>query len=166
MTYVICYKGNYKKDEKQLINLINTVINGLENPNYFIPYEEWELEQIFDKTYAPIVGAYVGEKLVGMAQLYVREDFVEDISKVLGINKYKVCELGGCLVLPEYRGNNIMYQLLKVLVELARTMNFNYCIAMAHPENIASVKSIEKLGLTRKITTNNEYIRDVFVMKL
>jgi hypothetical protein len=45
------------------------VLNGLPDQAHFIPYEQWELDSMFDEVnYAPLYGAYDGEKLVGMAQ--------------------------------------------------------------------------------------------------
>lgn len=61
----LTYKKIEEKDRKQLLNLIDTVLGGLENPEYFIPYEEWEIDSMFDeKNYAPLYGAYDGDKLV------------------------------------------------------------------------------------------------------
>lgn len=61
----LTYKKIEPKDKEQLFKLINTVLEGLENPEYFIPYEAWELESIFDEeNYAPLYGAYDKEKLV------------------------------------------------------------------------------------------------------
>lgn len=61
----LVYKKIEEKDKEQLFKLIDTVLNGLENEEYFIPYEAWELESIFDeKNYAPLYGAYDGDKLV------------------------------------------------------------------------------------------------------
>lgn len=61
----LTYKKIEQKDKEQLFKLIDTVIQGLENREYFIPYEQWELDSMFDeKEYAPLYGAYDGEKLV------------------------------------------------------------------------------------------------------
>ena len=153
----LIYKEIEKKDEKQLRDLIKIVLGGLENSQFFIPYADWELEQLYDKSYAPLHGAYDGEKLVGMAQLYIREDFLEEYINLLGLKGYKVCELGGNLVLPEYRGQGIMYELIKLQAKLAKDMEFDYIISMAHPENIGSKKTLMKLGLEYvKTTTVNE----------
>lgn len=162
------FKEIEKKDEQQLRNLIKTVLDGLDNPKYFIPYADWELEQLYDKTYAPLHGAYDGEKLVGMAQLYIRQDFLQEYIDILGLNDFKVCELGGNLVLPEYRGQGIMYDLIKLQADLAKDMGFDYIISMAHPDNIGSKKSLMKLGLeyVKTTTVNGDYLRDIFMMKL
>lgn len=164
----LIFKEIEKKDEKQLRNLIKTVLEGLENPQFFIPYADWELEELYDKTYAPLHGAYDGEKLVGMAQLYIREDFLKEYIDILGLNGYKVCELGGNLVLPEYRGQGIMYELINLQSKLAKNMGFDYIISMAHPDNIGSKKALMKLGLQYVKTTmvNETFLRDIFMMKL
>lgn len=164
----LTYKEIEKKDEKQLRDLIKIVLEGLENPQFFIPYEDWELEQLYDKSYAPLHGAYDGEKLVGMAQLYIRQDFLQEYIDILGLNGYKVCELGGNLVLPEYRGQGIMYELIKLQANLAKDMGFDYIISMAHPDNIGSKKSLMKLGLqyVKQATVNENFLRDIFMMKL
>lgn len=164
----LIYKEIEKKDEKQLRELIDIVIKGLPNPKYFISYEEWELEAMFDKTYAPLYGAYDGEKLVGMSQLYVKEEFLEEYINILDLNGHKVCEIGGNLVLPEYRGQGIIYELMKLLVKLAKDMGFEYIISMAHPDNIASKKSLMKIGLeyVKTATVNETYLRDIFMMKI
>lgn len=164
----LVFKEIEKKDEKQLRELIKTVLDGLENPQFFIPYADWELEQLYDKTYAPLHGAYDGDKLVGMAQLYIRQDFLAEYIDVLGLNGYKVCELGGNLVLPEYRGQGIMYELIRLQAKLAKEMGFDYLISMAHPDNEGSKRSLMKLGLeyVKTETVNETYLRDIFMMKL
>ena len=44
------FKKITKKDEEQLFSLIDKVLKGLENPQYFIPYEQWEYESMFDES--------------------------------------------------------------------------------------------------------------------
>lgn len=48
------YKKIDKRDEQQVRELINIVLGGLEKKEYFIPYEEWELQKLFDESYAPL----------------------------------------------------------------------------------------------------------------
>lgn len=162
------FKEIERKDEKQLRKLIKTVLDNLENPQFFIPYAEWELEQLYDKSYAPLYGAYDGEKLVAMAQLYIREDFLQEYINLLGLNNYKVCELGGNLVLPEYRRKGIMHKLMKMQIELAKNMKFDYVISMAHPDNEASKRNLTKLGLkyVKQEVVNEIYLRDIYIMKI
>ena len=61
----LTYKKIEERDKEQLFKLIETVLNGLENQECFIPYEQWELDSMFDEeNYALLYGAYDGDKLV------------------------------------------------------------------------------------------------------
>ena len=165
----LIYKKIEQKDKEPLFNLIDIVLNGLEDKAYFIPYEQWEIDSIFDeKNYAPLYGAYDEEKLVGMAQLYVSQDMLEDFKKEFDLTEYKVCELGGNLVLPEYRGQGITTRLQTIELNLAKELGFDYIISMAHPNNIGSCKTLEKIGLqyVKETTLSNGFLRKLYMRKL
>ena len=165
----LIYKKIEEKDTEQLFKLIDTVLGSLESEEYFIPYEQWELDSMFDeKNYAPLYGAYDGEKLVGMAQLYVSQDMLADFKKEFELENYEVCELGGNLVLPEYRGNGITTKLQTIELELARKLGFDYIISMAHPNNIGSCKTLERVGLefVKETRLSNGFLRKLYMLKL
>lgn len=165
----LIYKKIETKDKEQLLKLIDTVLSGLENQEYFIPYEQWELDSMYDeKNYAPLYGAYDGDKLVGMAQLYVSQDMLEDFKKEFDLEKYTVCELGGNLVLPEYRGNGITTKLQTMELELAKKLGFDYIISMAHPDNIGSCKTLERVGLkfVKETRLSNGFLRKLYMLKI
>lgn len=142
------YKKVEENDKEQVFNIIEIVLNGLENKEYFIPYEQWELDSMFDdKNYAPLYGAYDGDKLV---------------------RNGSICELGGNLVLPEYRGNGITTKLQTIEMELAKELKFDYIISMAHPDNISSQKTLEKVGLNfvKETRLSNGFLRKLYMKKL
>lgn len=117
------FKKITKDYSDQLFALIDRVLADLPE-NHFIPYEQWELDSMFDEVnYAPLYGAFDGDKLVGMAQLYVSQDMMAGFKKDFGLEGYTVCELGGNLVLPEYRGRGITSTLQKIELELAKTLS-------------------------------------------
>lgn len=165
----LIFKKIEEKDKEQLFSLIKTVLEGLENQDYFIPYEQWELDSMFDeKNYAPLFGAYDGDKLVGMAQLYVSQDMLADFKKEFELEDYTVCELGGNLVLPEYRGNGITTKLQTIELELAKKLGFDYIISMAHPDNVGSCRTLEKVGLKfiKETRLSNGFLRKLYMLKL
>lgn len=165
----LIYKKVEKKDSDQLYKLIDIVLGGLENPEYFIPYEQWELDSMYDEVnYAPLYGAYDGDKLVGMAQLYVSQNMLNDFKKEFGLENFKVCELGGNLVLPEYRGRGITTKLQTMEMELAKQLGFDYIISMAHPDNIGSCKTLERIGLdfVRETKLSNGFLRKLYMKKI
>ena len=165
----LVFKKIEGKDKEQLFKLIETVLSSLENPEYFIPYEQWELDSMFDEeNYAPLYGAYDGEKLVGMAQLYISQDMLSDFKKEFNLENYLVCELGGNLVLKEYRGHGITTTLQKMEMELAKKLGFDYIISMAHPDNIGSCKTLEKIGLefVKETRLSNGFLRKLYMKKI
>jgi len=165
----LVYKKIEEKDKEQLFKLIETVLEGLENPEYFIPYEQWEYESMFDEeNYAPLYGAFDGEKLAGMAQLYVSQDMLSDFKKEFELEEFSVCELGGNLVLPEYRGLGITTKLQTIELELAKELGFDYIISMAHPDNIGSCKTLERVGLNfiKETRLSNGFLRKLYMLKL
>ena len=121
-----------------------------------------------EENYAPLYGAYDGEKLVGMAQLYVSQDMLADFKKEFELEDYTVCELGGNLVLPEYRGNGITTKLQTIELELAKKLGFDYIISMAHPNNIGSCKTLERVGLNfvKETRLSNGFLRKLYMLKL
>ena len=165
----LVYKKIEEKDKEQLFKLIDIVLNGLPNQAHFIPYEQWELDSMFDDVnYAPLYGAYDGDKLVGMAQLYVSQDMLKDFKEEFQLTEYKVCELGGNLVLPEYRGRGITTKLQTIEMQLAKDLGFDYIISMAHPDNIGSCKTLERIGLelVKETTISNGFLRKLYMKKL
>lgn len=106
--------------------------------------------------------------LYGMAQLYVSQDMLQDFKKEFELQNYTVCELGGNLVLPEYRGNGITTKLQTIELELARKLGFDYIISMAHPDNVGSQKTLEKVGLkfVKETKLSNGFLRKLYMLKL
>ncbi len=165
----LTFKKIEEKDKDQLFALIDVVLGNLPDEAHFIPYEQWELDSMFDEVnYAPLYGAYDGDKLVGMAQLYVSQDMLKDFKDEFGLSEYKVCELGGNLVLPEYRGRGITTTLQTMEIKLAKELGFDYVISMAHPDNVASCKTLEKVGLEfiKETTLSNGFLRKLYMKKL
>jgi len=103
-----------------------------------------------------------------MAQLYISEEMLADFKKEFNLTNYKVCELGGNLILSEYRRQGIITNLQLIELELAKKLDFDYVISMAHPDNIASCKSLEKVGLKYLKTTKvaNGFLRNLYMLKL
>ena len=164
----LSFKAVPEEDKEQLLSLIDTVLGNLDDPSHFIPYEQWELDSMFDPNYAPLYGAYDEDKLVGMAQLYVSQEMLKDFKEDFGLTGSKICELGGNLVLPEYRGRGITTELQKMLLELAKGSDFDYIISMAHPDNIASWKTLEKVGLKYhdEAKVAGGFLRKLYMLKL
>ena len=165
--YNIVYKKVCKKDEKQLRELINVVLKDIERPEFFIPFTEIEIANMFDESKTVIYGAYDNEKLIGTAQIYSDEEYIKNMKKVLSIENGKVLELGGYLVLSDYRNQGIMKNLQNKLIMEAKARNFRYVIITAHPDNKPSNSVIKNSGAKLVKTTSLEgYLRNIYLLEI
>lgn len=164
---MIEYKKITKEDKNKWIELMKKVLENLERKEFFIPFNEAEIEELFEVNQAVHMGAYDEEKLVGACTLYLDESYVRDIKKELNLQSDKVIELGGYLVLEKYRKQGIMKKLEMLLIEEAKKLGYEYIAVTAHPENIASNKVIEfSRAKLLKTTKLGEYLRNIWVLDL
>ena len=127
------------------------------------------MNRFFDNNYSFLLGAYDGNKLVAMCQIFTQKEIEEEYYDILNISKSKtICELGGFLVLPEYHNKGIMTKLSEDTYDLVKKLNFDYVISTIHPENIASNKIVQKLGflLYTTLTTQSGFLRNLYWKKL
>ena len=153
--------------KESLVNLIDKVLQNLERKEFFIPFTTEEIDMMFDDSKVIVYGAYDNNKLVGTAQLYLSENYVEEIKQILSLDSNSVAELGGALVLEEYRNKGIMKELSKRLIEEAKNKSIEYIVITVHPENIASNKAFSYTGAKVKQTVNlGEYLRNIYLLDL
>ena len=158
-----------KNNKEQFLSLVNEVLNNLENKDFFIPYEDFEYDaMVNDKFYATTFGAFYENKLVGVAVLNYDKKLMEEENKHFNIKSSNICELGGNLVLPEYRGLKIASFLQKMAIDYAIKQNFEYVVSMAHPNNIKGCKTLEGAGLKflETVKLDSGYLRNLYLLKL
>ena len=53
-------------------------------------------------------------------------------------------------------------------MNLAKELNFDYIISMAHPDNVASCKTLEKIGLefVKETKLSNGFLRRLYMKKI
>lgn len=164
---MIEYKKITKQEKNKLTTVIDTVYNSLERKEFLMFFSEEEIEELFDENKTMNMGAYDGEKLVGTAQLYIDESYVKEIKEAIGLQDNKVVELGGYIVLEEYRNQGIMKKLETLLIEKAKKLDYEYIVITVHPENIASNKAVEFTGANlAKTAVWGKYLRNIYVLEL
>lgn len=162
------FKKMDKKDEKQTRSLVNTVFDTLERDDFLIPWTEEQISRFFDDNYSLMFGAYDDTKLVAMSQIFTPREIEEEYYEILSIPKSEsICELGGFLVLPEYRNKKIMTRLSKVAMDYFEKLDYNYIISTVHPENKFSNKIVQKLGFQfySVLTTQSGFLRNLYWKK-
>ena len=164
---MITFKKIKKNEKQELSRLIDIVLENLERKDFFIPFDDEEIEAMFDEENAVTYGAYEGDKLIGTAQLYWGDEFVDTIKESLGVKDSLSAEFDGVLVLPEYRGTGIMKQFSRILISEAQKRSYEYIVSVAHPENIASNKAISAMGAKlMKTDYLGKYFRNMYLLEL
>ncbi len=163
----ITYREIKIEEKQKLEELIDTVLKNLERKEFFMPFTEQELEDMFNKNKIITYGAFDKEKLIGTAQLYIDESYTTEIKEILNINTNKIAEFGGYLVLKEYRNKGIMKHLEDMLISKLKEMNYEYAVITVHPDNMASNKATEYTGAKIVKTANlGDYIRNIYLLKI
>ena len=164
---MIEYKKIDVSEKHELTELINIVQDGLERKEFFVPFSEKEIDAMFDENNAVTYGAYDDGKLVGTAQFYLGDEFVDKIKDALEVKNTLAGEFGGVLVLPEYRENGIMKQFSRILMKEAKKRNYEYIVSVAHPKNLASNKAISAMGAKlMKTDYLGKYFRNMYLLEL
>lgn len=164
---MIEYRKINISEEKQLRELIDTVLSGLERKEFFIPFTQEELKDLFNEDKVITYGAFDGEKLVGTAVVYLDESYTKELREILNMNNCKMAELGEYLVLEEYRNKGIMKTLEDILIKNLKEMNFEYAVVTVHPDNIASNRATAHTGAKIvKVTKLGDYLRNIYLLKL
>ncbi|MBE5819798.1 MAG: GNAT family N-acetyltransferase [Clostridiales bacterium] len=164
---MITYKKINVDNRQELIELMENVLNKLERKEFFIPFTENEIEELFQENNTISYGAFHNEKLVGTAQLYLEDNFIKNIKKEINLVSDKVAELGGYLVLEEYRNEGILKELEKRLIKEAKEKDYEYIVVTVHPDNLPSNKAVEFTGAKIVKTTKfGEYLRNIYLLKL
>ncbi|MCC8143697.1 MAG: GNAT family N-acetyltransferase, partial [Tannerellaceae bacterium] len=99
--------------------------------------------------------------------LFDLDDFTEEF-KLLQIRPEEVGEIGGSMTLPVYRNKGYMSAINKELMGVAGQMGLKYIVATAHPDNVASNKSLQKLGMQKikEFCRHGEYVRSLYIYKI
>lgn len=159
-----------REDHKAVCALIKTVESALANNDWFIPMPETALTHMFDENSTlTVYGAEVDGVLAGIS--LIDSDVLElsDLANALNLPKdQRGAELGVSMVLPEYRGQHLMRVICEKLVSVAREMGFDYLVASAHEDNLASDRTLLKLGMERKakLVRHGSYARNAYHMSL
>ena len=111
-------------------------------------YTTTELEALLAERNIIMMVARDGERIVGMATLYVIQKVGESISYIEDV-----------VVSEEYRGQGIGERLMRALIGAAQDRDIHYIELTSRPSRIAAHKLYEKLGFKK-------YETDVFKLEL
>lgn len=158
-----------KEHHSDFVHINEVIRQSLDNPLWFMPFSKENLVNTFEES-SPLTvcGAVVDNTIACVSVIDKDESEWSELCDAVGIKSKKVAELGGSMTLPEYRGQGLMQKVNLALIQIAKEQGLEYLVATAHPDNIASNKSLAKIGMICKtqIIRAGKYLRNVYMMKL
>jgi RimJ/RimL family protein N-acetyltransferase len=158
-----------KSNQQDFINFNRIIRQNLANPKWFMPFSEENMTHTFDEGNTLVVyGVFVDGVLAAISLFDHNYYEFKELSIAVGVSPDKKgAELGGSMVLPEFRGQNLMLDINTKLISVAKEMGIDYFVATVHPDNIASNRSVQKMGMQLKttITRTGGYERNVYVLE-
>ena len=79
----IIYKKIEEKDKEKIERLKQEVINGIERKEFYMEDPEEDKSKMFEDTI--FYGSYDDNNLVGIAQLYIDQEYLEEMKKVFNL---------------------------------------------------------------------------------
>jgi len=157
-----------QEDEKSLDDLIYEIENSLIDKTWWLPIKKEEKKHYFNPQKILFFGGFIDGKLIGASALFLDVNDYSDLISYLDINKDEVLKIGRSMVHPDYRGMNRMHKINDYILNYAKKYNKKHFIAIAHPENIASNKSLHKTGfrVEKTIIKDEKYLRNIFLLEL
>ena len=150
-------------------HVMDIVRGSLANDSWFIPMSEETMEGMFScNTTLTVYGAFVDGILAAIALIDTDVDEMADLTTAMNLPSNTGGELGACVVLPEYRGQHLMHLVCSHLVTVAKDMGLAYLVASAHPDNVASNRSLKKLGMEHRQTLvrGEKFLRNAYCLLL
>ena len=158
-----------KKDIPEILALQEKVI-GEDNFDLrcFYPFSEAELRELTEEPAGMAIGAFAEGKLVAFRAGCFSGSEYDEITGALGSPYSEIpCFLmNGAFVDRAFRGNHLQQAMTELCIERCRKLGIETFLAVVHPDNVSSIKSLTNLGFSeraRKMLFNGTYDRLILV---
>ncbi len=164
------YRRLTAKDVDAFFQINQEIAKHVAVAEWFTPFSiETVARMLGENNTHIVIGCFVDGELAGVSLFDHDREQCKWLAEVTGADPKKWgAEVGGSIVLPSFRGQNIMFEINERLIAIAKEMGVDYFVATAHPDNVASNSSLKKLGLQYKALTKNHKgsLRNAYYMDL
>ncbi|MBQ0021064.1 MAG: GNAT family N-acetyltransferase [Bacteroidales bacterium] len=123
------------------------IYEALPSKELLIPMTEEEYDDTCREENCDVMyGIFEGDTLIATSSLLHDVRAYAANPELHEVLQHPCVEIGECMVLPEYRGRNLMLRLNELVKAEALRQGMHYMLATAHPDNIASNSSLCRLG--------------------
>lgn len=127
-------------------DFIQLIKRGMDYPEYLGDFSRSDLIHILNINGVILMFKY-GNIYASSCMLIPAR--IDDIKKMgLKFDSPKVMSYGPMAVFDDYRGNGIQKYMIKRCDKLSKDLGYKYVVTTVHPDNIASIKSIEASGFS------------------
>ena len=142
--------------------IMTTVHEGVEEPDHFFADDLDFIKDHIDKKGFTLLAQCEGKNAGFLVIRFPKEkedNLIKNIPASMNIavdQAGKVAHFESAAVLPEFRGRKIQQLLMEEAIHMLQDTPYEYYMATVHPQNPASLKSLQKCGF-RVINTTQKY---------
>lgn len=137
------------EDAEKFSYLIKDMYSHLQNLEWFspMPFDLENVKSMIENPRFYILGAFDGDILCGVSSFdYKCGKLIGKIDFPTDCDTSKLVEIGFTMVRHDYQGHGLMKNLVKLLLEEAKTEGFEWIFGKVHRDNLASSKSLLNQG--------------------
>ena len=126
----------------QYINFREQVKETMNNPEWLGDFTREDIELLLQENSK--IWVYYSKEIPICSMMIIPATKKSLIKFELNYKVQEVIDYGPMFVNPNYIGNNLQYQMLRELDEISRKKGYRYAVVTVHPDNMYSIRNLEK----------------------
>lgn len=126
----------------QYIKFREQVKETMNNPEWLGDFTREDIELLLQENSK--IWVYYSKEIPICSMMIIPATKKSLIKFELNYKVQEVIDYGPMFVNPNYIGNNLQYQMLRELDEISRKKGYRYAVVTVHPDNIYSIRNLEK----------------------
>ena len=126
----------------QYIKFREQVKETMNNPEWLGDFTREDIELLLQENSK--IWVYYSKEIPICSMMIIPATKKSLIKFELNYKVQEVIDYGPMFVNPNYIGNNLQYQMLRELDEISRKKGYRYAVVTVHPDNMYSIRNLEK----------------------
>lgn len=143
------------EDLNAIMEIMEEGKNKIKNKEWFVADDKEYVKNHLEKQGFCVVAETEEQEIAGFFLIkFLKEE--DEITHSLFYDKEKIKKtavMDSAVVKTEYRGNSLQYKMLKTAEKMLDKKQYQYLICTIHPDNVASLRSMQKNGFIVKQRT-------------
>lgn len=126
----------------QYIKFREQVKETMNNPEWLGDFTREDIELLLQENSK--IWVYYSKEIPICSMMIIPATKKSLVKFELNYKAQEVIDYGPMFVNPNYIGNNLQYQMLRELDEISRKKGYRYAVVTVHPDNMYSIRNLEK----------------------